>query len=70
MRMLRKGALSRAAKATESKGLGDLSDLEILQQLHDKHSVRIRQIGPGIYTFVPEEEVELKGDEFLGKLNN
>ena len=30
MRMLRKGAVSRAAKAIESKGLGDLSDPDLI----------------------------------------
>ena len=67
---MRKGVVSRAAKAMESKGLGDLSDHEILQQMQDTHPVRIMQIEPDIYTFLPEEEVELKVDKILGKLNN
>jgi hypothetical protein len=70
MRILRKGAVSRAAKAMESKRLGDLSDPELIQQMHDKQPVRIRQIRPDIYTFVPEEEVVLKVDKILGKLSN
>ena len=43
MRMLRKGAVSRAAKAMESTGLGDLSDPELIQQIQDTHPVRIRR---------------------------
>jgi hypothetical protein len=70
MRMLRKGAVSRAAKAMESNGLGDLSDPDLIQHMQDKHPVRIKQIGPGIYTFVPEEEVVSKMDKILGKLSN
>ena len=70
MRMLRKGAISRAPKAMECKESGDLSDPELIQQMQNKHPVRIRQIGPDIYTFVPEEEVVLKVDKILGKLSN
>jgi len=70
MRLLRKGAISRAGKALESKGLGDLRDPEILQHMWDKHPVRIREIGPDIYTFVPEELVVLKVEKILGKLKN
>ncbi len=71
MRMLRKGAVSRATKAMESEGMGDLSDPpELIMQMHVKHPVEVRQIGPGIYTFIREEEVLLEVDKILGKLNN
>ena len=38
--------------------------------MQDKHPVRIKHIGPDIYTFVPEEDVVLKVDKILGKLSN
>jgi hypothetical protein len=70
MRLLRKGSVSKATKAMESNELGDLNDAELIQKMQDKHPVRIKQIGPDIYTFVTEEEVELKVDTILGKLSN
>jgi hypothetical protein len=70
MRLLRKGAISKAGKALESKGLGDLRNHEIIQQLRGKHPMRIREIGPGMYTFVPEELVELKVEKILEKLKS
>ena len=36
----------------------------------DKHPVRLKQIGPDVFTFVPEEVVVLKVDKILGKLSN
>ena len=59
MRMMRKGAISRADKAMESKGLGDMRDPEIIHQMRDKHPMRIKEIGQDMYIFVPEEPVEL-----------
>jgi hypothetical protein len=47
-----------------------LSDPDIIQQMQDKHPVRMKQIGPEVYTYVPEEEAEPKVGKFLGKLNN
>ena len=70
MRLLMIEAISRAEKAMESKGLGDLSYPEIILKMQDKHPVLRKQIGPEVYTYVPVEEVELKVDEFLCKLNN
>ena len=55
IRLLRKGAISRAWKSLESKGLGNLRSPEILRQMRDKHPVRVEEIGPDMYTFVPEE---------------
>ena len=70
MDLLGKGTISRAGKAIESKGLGDLENLRILQQITDKHPVRIRQIGPDMYTFVPKEAISLKIEKIAGKLSN
>jgi hypothetical protein len=70
MRLLRKRAISRAGKALESKCLGDLQNPDILLQTQNKHPVRVRQIGPDMYTFVPEAPVFLKVEKILGKLNN
>ena len=70
MRLLRKEVILRAGNATESKGLGDLSDPEIIQQMQNKHPVCLKQIGPEVYTYVPEEEVKLRVGKLLGKLNN
>jgi hypothetical protein len=70
MRLLRKGAISRAGKALESNGSGDLQDPAILRRMEAKHPVRVKQIGPDMYTFVPEEEVQLKMGKILGKLKN
>jgi len=50
----------------ESKGLGDLSDPNLIQQMQDKHPIRIKHIGLDIYTYVPEEDVVLKVDKILG----
>jgi hypothetical protein len=36
--------------------------------MEDKHPVRVKQIGPDMYTFVPDEEVHLKVGKILGKL--
>ena len=53
MRLLRKGAISRAAKAMESKGLGDLTDPEVIQKMQEKQPARLKQIEPEMYTYVP-----------------
>jgi hypothetical protein len=68
MRLLRKGALSRATKAMEHKGLGDLDDPELTRQMHDKRPVRIKNVRSDIYTFVPTEEVKV--DKIMGKIYN
>ena len=44
VRLLRKGAISRAGNALESKGLGDLDDVEIWTQIDDKYPDRKRRI--------------------------
>ncbi len=70
VRLQRKGTISRARKAMESKGLGDLRNSEIIQQMEEKHPARRRHIGPDMYTFMPEEEVQLKVTKILGKMDN
>ncbi len=71
MRLLRKGAISRATKSMESKIIGYLSDPDIIQQMQDKqHHVKLRRIGPDAKTFEPEEVVALKLEKLLGRLNN
>ncbi len=40
MRLLRKGTLSRAMKAMECKGLGQLNDPELIWQMHGKCEFR------------------------------
>ena len=70
-RLRRKGVISKAGKALERKGLGDVvRNPEILKQMQDKHPLRVRQIGPDMYTFVSEESVVIKVEKILGKLNN
>ena len=36
----------------------------------DKQPMRIKQIGPNMYTFEPEEAINLKAEKILGKLSN
>jgi hypothetical protein len=67
---LRKGAISTARKALESKGMGDLHDSDIIKQMEDTHPIRLKKIEPDMFTFVPEEEVQLKVGKILGKLKN
>ena len=69
VRLLRKGAISRAGKALESKGLGDLDDVEIWMQIDDKHPDRKRRVPHQAYSFQPEEELQLKLEKILPKLN-
>ncbi len=37
IRLIRRGAISKAGKALESKGMGDLSDVRIWEQINAKH---------------------------------
>ncbi len=53
----------------ESKGLGDLADPNIWQQINSKHPDRKRRISEVAYAFQPEEEVMLKVDKILPKLD-
>jgi hypothetical protein len=69
VRMLRKGAISRAGKALESKGLGDLDDVAVRINIDDKHPNRKRINPVRAYTFQPEEELQLKLEKILPKLD-
>ena len=51
VRLLRKGAISRAGKAMESKDLGDLYDPDIWIQIDGKHPVKKRRIPEQAYQF-------------------
>jgi hypothetical protein len=50
-RLLRKGAISRAGKALESKGLGNMDDPDIWDQIDGKHPDRKRRIPEMAYRF-------------------
>ena len=52
-RLIRRGATSRAGKALESKGLGDLTNGIIWEQITAKHPERKRQIPERAWTHVP-----------------
>ena len=69
LRLLRKGAISRAGKALESKGMGDLSDPEVLKELKEKFSRRIIDISQDTYAYQQEVELQLKMDKMLCKLD-
>jgi hypothetical protein len=68
-RLLRRGAISRVGQALESKGLGDLDNHEIWEQLPKKHPDRKQDIREDAYDLQPEEEVELKVGNILPKLD-
>ena len=44
IRLLRRGAISKAGAALESKGLGDLDNPDIWEQLHKKYPDRKQEI--------------------------
>jgi hypothetical protein len=68
-RLLRKGAISRAGHALESKGIGDLEDPEIWEQMKRKHPSKKEAIDEVNYKFQTKEEVELKVGKILPKLD-
>jgi len=65
VRLLRKGAISRARKALESKWLGDLDDPDIWMQINGKNPDKKRRIPEQAYAFQPEEELQLKLEKIL-----
>ncbi len=69
IRLLRRGAISRAGHALESKGLGDQDNPEIWEQLLKKHPERKHDIGENVFDLRLEEEVELKVEKILPKLD-
>ena len=69
VRLIRRGAISRACKALESKGLGDLAGSKIWEQIIAKHLERKRRIPEAAWAFVPEGELHEKVGKILPKLN-
>jgi len=69
VRLIRRGSISRACKALESKGLGDLTDGSIWEQIEAKHPGRKRQILERAWTWMHEEELKVKVDKIFFKLD-
>ena len=69
IRLLRRGAISRAGQALETKGLGNLDNPEIWEQMQSKHPRRKEHIDEEMFQFKPEEEVELSVAKILPKLD-
>jgi hypothetical protein len=67
--LLRRGAISRAGQALESKGIRDLSDPGIWEQMREKHPDRKQPIKEEYFEVTPEEEIELKVEKILPKLD-
>ena len=53
----------------ESKGLGDLDNPVIWEQLQRKHPERKQYINEAAFALRPEEEVEVKVEKILPKLD-
>jgi hypothetical protein len=69
IKLLRRGAISRAGQALEGKGIGDLENPEIWEQMKNKHPERKEHIKEEHYQYQPEEEIELKVGNILHKLD-
>ena len=69
VRLIRRGVISRAGKALESKGLGDLTDGSVWEQIEAKHPERKRQIPERAWTWMLEEDLKVKVDKILPKLD-
>ena len=69
IKLLRRGAISRAGQALENKGLGDLDNPEIWEHLQRKHPERKHAIIEDVFEMRPDEEVELKVEKILPKLD-
>ena len=69
IKLLRRGAISKVRQALESKGIGDLENGEMWEQMKKKHPARKEQIKEEHYLFQPEEEIELKVGNILHKLD-
>ncbi len=65
VRLLKKGAISRAGKALESKGLGDLDDPDMWIHIDGKHPGRKRRIPERAYQLHADEELQLKLDKIF-----
>ena len=69
IRLIRRGAISRAGIALESKRLGDLGNPELLAQMQAKHLARQREISQYVYEFVADEELQISVEKSLSKLD-
>jgi len=69
IRLLRHGAISRAGNALETMGLGDFEDPHVWNQISTKHPARKRRIPEAVYQFRSEEEIQLKVDKILPRLD-
>ena len=69
VRLIRREAISRADKELESKGLGDLTYGSRWEQIAAKHPERKRQIPESAWTYVLEEELRVKVNKILPKLD-
>jgi hypothetical protein len=68
IKLLRRGAISRAGQALESKGIGDMNDPEIWAQMKAKHPERKQPIKEEYFDVIPEEDIEFKVGKILPKL--
>jgi hypothetical protein len=69
IRLLRECAIYRAGQTLESKGLGDLDNPKIWEQLQRKHPERKQNISEDVFKMRPDEEVELKVEKIPPKLD-
>jgi hypothetical protein len=69
IRLLRHGAISRAGKALKSMGLGDLDNPHIWNQIEAKHPARKKRIPETVFQYQAEEELQLKVEKILPKLD-
>ncbi len=69
IKLLRRGVISRAGQALESKGIGDLTNPDIWEQMKAKHPERKQLIREEYFQYTPEEEIELKVGRILRKLD-
>ena len=69
VRLIRKGAIAKGARALESLGRGDFADPAVKQQMVDKHPTRQRQIGEDIYSYQTTEEVQVDISGIIAKLD-
>jgi hypothetical protein len=68
VRLIRRGAISRAGKAPESKGLGDHVYIKMWEHITAKHPQRKWRIPEAAWAIVHEEELQVKVDKILPKL--
>jgi hypothetical protein len=69
IRLVIRGAILRVGKEFESKLLGDLTDVGIWEQINVKPPDMKRKIPEAEWAYKPEEELQLKVDKILPKLD-